>query len=662
MGQTDREIVQIDTAQTSRVANEHIGKVIMWAAILLFGSMLAWLSILRYEAYNAGMLDLGNMAQAIASVWRGEPLIFTYKDGPMSRLSLHVELFYFLLAPLYELWRDPRLLLVLQSAFFVLGAVPVARLALRRLGSPFLACSLVLIYLLYPTAQTSVLFDFHGDTLAMPLLLFALDALDQRAWWRYALFIVLALSCKVYVALPVAVLGPVIWWYYGERRAALFTGIGAVLYGVLAFLVLRPFFTTGQTSEAHRGLNYVSFYFGQGQELVRTWDQRLLSALIVFGPALFLIRSGWRWLLPGLPIAAAALLSTGPGSAFDFRYHHYALVVPFIIMAALTSVGQSYPPVVAGHIRRARLVPRDIFRVRVTLLGVLLFNCALVDTPLNPLFWLAQPGQGLHEWVYGRTNRDVLKDQWLAEYVPAAVPIAASTFLAPHLTDRETLYLVRYPDEASALRLPSYLTNIDYAIPDALFDYVVPLGGSFAGGVSYDLSAISQLLKRPDFGLLAARDGLLLFGREAVASRRLEQKVDLIHIERAPIVQTRFGEDIGLIAAEVQSLGGRRFRLRYDWVALRSQADRLPLVAVSRIEGQEGTRVVHLPTYALAPTTEWTPGQIVREQFDVELPRDLAPGTYQLRTGWYSIDSMFAAQTDERSRLGDESSLVLEVR
>ncbi len=39
----------------------------------------------------------------------------------------------------------------------------------------------------YPTALTSVLFDFHGDTLAMPLLLFALDALDQRAWGRYIL-------------------------------------------------------------------------------------------------------------------------------------------------------------------------------------------------------------------------------------------------------------------------------------------------------------------------------------------------------------------------------------------------------------------------------------------------------------------------------------------
>ena len=79
----------------------------------------------------------------------------------------------------------------------------------RELLEDFAARCLALIYLLYPTALTSVLFDFHGDTLAMPILLFALDALDQRAWKRYGLFIALALSCKFYVAMPVALMGNV---------------------------------------------------------------------------------------------------------------------------------------------------------------------------------------------------------------------------------------------------------------------------------------------------------------------------------------------------------------------------------------------------------------------------------------------------------------------
>jgi uncharacterized membrane protein len=637
------------------------GIVVLGLLILACGGMLTWLSIARYRGYNAGMLDLGNMAQAIASVLRGEPLVFTYKDGPMSRLALHVELFYYLLVPLYALWSDPQVLLVFQAALFALGAVPVARLTLRRTGSPFFACGLALVYLLYPTAMTSVIFDFHGDTLAMPLLLFALDALDRRAWWQYALFIGLALSSKVYVALPVALLGPVIWWCYRERRVALLTGLAGLVYGAVAFLVVRPLFTTGQTSEAHRGLNYLSFYFGQFQQLFASLDQRLISAIIVFGPALFLIRSGWRWLLPGLPIAAAALLSTGPGSAYDFRYHHYAVVVPFIMMAAIMSLAPAGTRRVP-RARRKRFVFPDRFAVVVTLMTVIVFAASLVDIPLNPRFWSGVPGSGLQEWVYGRTARDALKDRWLAAVVPAGAPLATSTFLAPHLVNRHTLYLVRYPDEPSALRLPDYLPQIDYAVPDALFDYAVPLGSGFAGGVAYDLSAITQLLKSPDFGLVAAEDGLLLFQRNPPPDQVLEQQAEPVHVEQTATPQMRFGEDIGLIRSAVEPLSGRRFRLTYDWVALRPLSEQAPLVAVSRIEGQTGNRVVHLPTYALLPTTEWEPGQVIREQFDVELPADLAPGTYQWRTGWYTTDSMFAANTDERSRIGDEASMAIEVR
>ena len=165
---------------------------------------------------------------------------------------------------MYTVW----LIMVILMLNDPLGALPIYRMALRRSGSYFMAHALVLIYLLYPTAQTSVLFDFHGDTLAMPLLLFALDALDQRAWTRYGLFVVLALGCKVYVAAPVAVLGLLVWRNSRAPRQALLTTGGALGYGALAFLVIRPLFATAQTSEVHRGLNYLTFYFGRFAELL----------------------------------------------------------------------------------------------------------------------------------------------------------------------------------------------------------------------------------------------------------------------------------------------------------------------------------------------------------------------------------------------------------
>jgi hypothetical protein len=64
--------------------------------------------------------------------------------------------------------------------------------------------------------------------------------------------------------------------------------------------------------------------------------------------------------------------------------------------------------------------------------------------------------------------------------------------------------------------------------------------------------------------------------------------------------------------------------------------------------------MVHLPSYALQPTTTWRAGDVWEEQFDVELPADLRGGRYEWRVGWYDTSHPFASETDARSRFGDE--------
>jgi uncharacterized membrane protein len=527
------------------------------------------LSIRHFNVYSSSMFDLGNMAQSIASVRRGEPLVFTYSSGQMSRLSLHVEWIYFLLAIPYAFWPDPRLLIVLQAAFFAAGAVPVYRLAWRHTESLFAARCMALIYLLYPVAQTAVLRDIHGDTLAMPLLLFAIDALDRRGWSAYWFWLALALSCKVYVAIPISLLGILIWFDYRERLVALATtGIG-IVYGSLTFLIVRPLFTTSTTSEAHRGWNYISFYFGEIGTLLSSLDWRAANALIVFGPVLILAWRAWRWLIPGIPIALAALLSTRGGSA-GYASHHYALVVPFIISATLfgmirlrRSAQASTPPEVSTAAPTAQRRRSGIRNWKgdlgFTLVVVILFNLALVDTPFSPTFWMGLPGKGLDQIRFGWNSRDGMKDGFLAEHVPPSESIAVSLFLAPHLTDREVLYLVRYEVGQGERRLPKILPEVNFVLADALFDFrqLLPTGG-FEGGIATEVREIRQVLSNPNFDLVAMRDGLLLFERNAPAERILEQQVE-IHSGTDTIPQAQFGAQIDLVEAPYQTTGRTAF-------------------------------------------------------------------------------------------------------
>jgi uncharacterized membrane protein len=634
--------------------------LLLWLLIGGFGGMLAWLSVARHLAYNTRIFDLGVMAQAIWSVTQGQPLMMTNVMGQFSRLGGHVELIYYLLAIPYAIWPDPITLVIIQAVLYALGALPVAWMTQRRVDHWFAVLGMALIYLLYPVAQTSVLWDIHGDTLAMPLLLFALDALDRRAWVSYGVFLALSLACKFYVALPVAILGVCLMLWGNQRRAGALTLAAGVLYGAVAFFVIRPLFATHVSGVENVAGSYLSYYFGELSSVVDTLIPRILHGLIVFGPAVVLGWRGWPWLLPGLAVAGATLISTAPGPAYDARYHHYALVVPFIIFALIEAIGwlqrrqQAYaaaePPRRPGRTWHGDLA--------VTLLLTVMVNMLIVNTPLSPLFWQDRPGWGFDASSYGRTGRDTVKDEFLAEHVPPRAPIAVSSLLGTHIPNREVLYYGAYYFlvDSPQMRFESVLEQVDYVVADSLIDHFL-----VSRGLAHEKGLIRHVLRDEDFALTEMRDGLLFFERDAAPGEELAQQIEVEQPATLPPAEHSFGEYIGLVDYEIVPLarGERRYRASFTWRVTDDTAPPYDVVAISRLEGVPDARIVHLPTYALYPTAEWEPGHLVHEMFELELPTDLAPGTYTWLIGWYEPAADFAAFTDERSRLPGSSDVAL---
>jgi hypothetical protein len=63
------------------------------------------------------------------------------------------------------------------------------------------------------------------------------------------------------------------------------------------------------------------------------------------------------------------------------------------------------------------------------------------------------------------------------------------------------------------------------------------------------------------------------------------------------------------------------------------------------------------PNMGTVPTTRWLPGQLVEDLHLVELPSDLAPGSYQVWAGMYSVEDGQAVPIEgdsgERRLLGE---------
>jgi uncharacterized membrane protein len=98
-------------------------------------------------------------------------------------------------------------LLVTQSLFIALGAVPVYLLGRKLLGVEAYAVTLAVCYLLHPAVGWSNRENFHPDSYLAPLLGMAIYAAVERRWRMYTVFFVLSLMVKEDVSLVLVPLG-----------------------------------------------------------------------------------------------------------------------------------------------------------------------------------------------------------------------------------------------------------------------------------------------------------------------------------------------------------------------------------------------------------------------------------------------------------------------
>lgn len=618
--------------------------------IFLAFAEMTWLSIARYKGFNAGF-DLAVMSQAIWSVTQGKLLLFSQESIIFSRLARHVELIYFPIAFFYAVRPSPTTLLIIQALLYAAGGWPVYRLALRHLHHPRPALVMVVIYLLYPVAQTSVLFDFHGDTLAMPFLLFMLESADRKAWRSYVFWLILALSCKMYVSIAVALMGGVLW-LKGERKAGILTFIAAAVWGTLTFFVIRALFAPPEAEAVSAtATSYASQYFGN-MDLTSTGLERLFHALVVLVPILPLAFYEPLWLLPGLVLTGAILISTGNGPSYAYNTHHYSLAVPFFMMALIIAAGKRYQ-----QQEQAVSPPRRVFPWRLQLLIALqltiLFNSAFVNTPLNIRFHATHQLEGRLPARYGITPRDKFLETWLHTYIPPDAALIIDGFPAAHLTNRSVLYLSDYDDAVRSFE--QLLPEVDQVVFDLFPD---PLWPEHLTRWQRQLAAV---VADGQMRLIRSEAGLLLFARQG---EPLPFALDTQATDPTQAVLASYDGQIGLLDMSVTPLGNQRWQLEYTWIRFddtMAAIDGPPfLLALTTIEGWDRGRVAH-PATLISPPTTWPVAVPMQETITIELPSDLPAGHYTLSVNWYNYQDLLNLVNETNSVDIPTVTLTLEI-
>ncbi len=617
--------------------------VVLGVMMAGYVAYLGWFTLRAHDVFLTRAFDLGIYDQAVWNTLHGHWFRSTIEEGWDILLADHFQPILLLVALLYSLWQSPKTLLLIQTTGLALGALPVYWLA--RDGARFLLASVtesdgegtekvpsnvdVLVqcaalafaaaYLLFPAVHSANLDEFHPGTLAAPLLLYALHFMRQRRSALFFLFTFLALTTKETIPFTTLLVGLYVFLVRRERRMGLAVAVMSVLWFVLAFVVVIPHFSPHGLSPyvapemSEEVLTYSSFYSSLGNsagEIVLRlitqpsliWERvagrtglAYIEALL--SPLGYVPVLGLPILLLATPTLLMNLLSDYPIQQRVTHFFHYAVpMVPFLIVAAMD--GATF---LARHLHRplAKLLPRkhhtEVLAVAVFAgLSALILVASLITQwrhgflPFSRDFYLAQ-----------RSDRtDAAKA--IVEQVPPAGVVSADHTLAPHLSQRESLYV--YPS----------LHNADYVATDVSYRE-----GPFNPRDRYD--SIQELLAESRYGVLDGRHGYLLL------ERNLEQP-ELPHafydFARAPEaspqvdLQVDFGEDLRLVGYDLvweRPVTSRAYLTTY-WQILRpvDRDLRLFFIQTDRAgEPQPGTELEFAES-VWYPPARWNPEDVVR--------------------------------------------------
>ncbi|HNV24296.1 MAG TPA: DUF2079 domain-containing protein, partial [Candidatus Omnitrophota bacterium] len=228
--------------------NQNLSKIVAWCCGL--GIML-WSILLTKKFINFGYYDwdLAIYAQAMWRMIHGSLNVSLFG---MNFLGNHAEYVSFFIAPIYFLFPHPLTLLFLKIISFFTAAYILFHIAKKYLPGA-ISFVIFLLCIFYPANIFMLVFEFHFESLALPLLMGILWAFLEK---KIKIFLILSFFlCLVKENMPlIVIMFGVCSLFRKETHKWLWGGI-PILFGMIYFLVtlfyLIPLSRAGLPSTEH---------------------------------------------------------------------------------------------------------------------------------------------------------------------------------------------------------------------------------------------------------------------------------------------------------------------------------------------------------------------------------------------------------------------------
>lgn len=385
--------------------------LIVW--IIALSVAYCALSVIRHNHFQSGGFDLGLYDQ---SVWQYSKFLAPYNTIKERFIfGDHLTLTLPLLAPLFWIWDDVRMLLLFQAVWISASAYAIYKLCLHRKFSDPTALSVSIIYSLFYGIQAAVFFDFHPVVIGVGLIAWLVLFMETNRKKLFWLTLVLLLLTQENMGIALICLAAIYVWKKQFRNISIAFVVIGILWSAISSKVIANFSPIGfqyLPQISHDPLTIFRNFF-DSEEKRQVW-------LYSFGWFSF-----FPLLSPGAVFAViidlAQYFVTGPefSRMWSPLMHHRAILAPFLTLGMLDAF---------TFLHKRRLNPQTI-----AIGGVII--------AFGLQFYFHFPLNKLSKIEYWKNESWMDDDNKLISLVPIDASVATQQNLVPHLSHRKEIYL-----------------------------------------------------------------------------------------------------------------------------------------------------------------------------------------------------------------------------
>ena len=434
---------------------QRLSAIVPLGLALIAAVAYAAISIYRHDHFASNAYDLGVQDQTVWGYSHLQMIPNTVEMIP-NLLGDHFHPILMVIAPLYWIWDDVRVLLIVQAVLLAAAAIPIFWWARQRLGL-IPAIAFEAAYLIFWGVFSGVIFDFHHVAFAVPAVSFGLYAVltnRNRLFWA---MLALGLLTRENIALTFVAIG--VYIAVVQHRWRL--GAVVIALSVAWFAALIEVVMPAIAGGPYGHWTYDALGTGPGSALLHVIRHPLSSLrLLVDNSAKLKLLGGllgaWLFLPVLSPLALVAiptlferLWSSNP-ALWSASFQYSLVIAPILAFAAIDSTAR-----LQRMFPQRKTFPFPFGGGKGGGLGMGV-SIAVLAAGLILSFGVVGPFDEVGTYISSRQVSDI---QSCLTVIPADAGVSASTELLPHLSHRYQIYLLSMKHDAEyvAIDLVAYL-------------------------------------------------------------------------------------------------------------------------------------------------------------------------------------------------------------